>query len=114
MQRAPHTHRQDQEVSEALKHKRGDLDSASTSRLTFASPSPLLPLRPCCPVLARPPKRCLNLGSYNYLGFAANDAYCTPKVVEELRRSGASTCSPGADAGRTEGHVEMEQVVAGE
>ena len=23
---------------------------------------------------------CLNLGSYNYLGFAGNDPYCTPKA----------------------------------
>lgn len=25
-------------------------------------------------------RRCLNLGSYNYLGFAADDPYCTPRV----------------------------------
>lgn len=25
-------------------------------------------------------KRCLNLGSYNYLGFAAADEYCTARV----------------------------------
>lgn len=25
-------------------------------------------------------KRCLNLGSYNYLGFAAADDYCTARV----------------------------------
>ncbi|KAJ8563315.1 hypothetical protein K7X08_031767 [Anisodus acutangulus] len=26
--------------------------------------------------------RCLNLGSYNYLGFAASDEYCTSRVIE--------------------------------
>ncbi|MBN8487490.1 MAG: hypothetical protein J0M20_07180 [Burkholderiales bacterium] len=28
--------------------------------------------------------RCLNLASYNYLGFAAQDPYCTPRVEEVL------------------------------
>ncbi|KAG2482845.1 hypothetical protein HYH03_018282, partial [Edaphochlamys debaryana] len=37
---------------------------------------------------------CLNLASYNYLGFAASDPYCTPRVVDTIQALGVSTCSP--------------------
>ncbi|KAL6584203.1 serine palmitoyltransferase component [Orobanche minor] len=37
--------------------------------------------------------RCLNLGSFNYLGFAASDEYCTPRVIEDLKKFSPSTCS---------------------
>lgn len=56
--------------------------------------------------------RCLNLGSYNYLGFGAPDAYCTPRVVESLKRYGASNCSSRMEAGTTSLHVELEASVA--
>ena len=56
--------------------------------------------------------RCLNLGSYNYLGFAANDEYCTPKVIEALKKCGPSTCSSSADSGYLDKHKEMEETVA--
>jgi serine palmitoyltransferase len=48
-------------------------------------------------------KRCLNLGSYNYLGFAAADEYCTPRVQVTLRDLGVSTCSARSDIGRPRG-----------
>lgn len=41
----------------------------------------------------------LNLASYNYLGFAASDPYCTPRVLKSLKQYGWSTCSPRAEAG---------------
>jgi 7-keto-8-aminopelargonate synthetase-like enzyme len=44
-------------------------------------------------------QRCLNLGSYNYLGFAAADEYCTPRVLDTLAECGVSTCSPRTEAG---------------
>ncbi|RRT66025.1 hypothetical protein B296_00032310 [Ensete ventricosum] len=44
--------------------------------------------------------RCLNLGSYNYLGFAAGDEYCTPRVIESLKKYAPTACSARADAGR--------------
>ena len=44
-------------------------------------------------------KRCLNLGSYNYLGFAAADAYCTPRVLNSLRDLGWSSCGSRGVAG---------------
>ncbi|KAK6794873.1 hypothetical protein RDI58_008326 [Solanum bulbocastanum] len=56
--------------------------------------------------------RCLNLGSYNYLGFAASDEYCTPRVIESLKRYSASTCSARVDGGTTSIHMELEECVA--
>ncbi|CAK9177459.1 unnamed protein product [Ilex paraguariensis] len=56
--------------------------------------------------------RCLNLGSYNYLGFAASDEYCTPCVIESLKRFSLSTCSARVDGGTTTLHNELEERVA--
>ncbi|GJY32291.1 long chain base biosynthesis protein 2a [Tanacetum coccineum] len=56
--------------------------------------------------------RCLNLGSYNYLGFAAADEYCTPRVIQSLKKYYASTCSARVDGGTTSLHAELEEVVA--
>jgi len=44
-------------------------------------------------------QRCLNLGSYNYLGFAAADEYCTPRVQDVLKQYGGSMCSSRLAAG---------------
>jgi len=44
-------------------------------------------------------RRCLNLGSYNYLGFAAADEYCTPRVLDTLGEWGMSTCSSRTEGG---------------
>ncbi|KAL9231579.1 hypothetical protein vseg_006790 [Gypsophila vaccaria] len=57
-------------------------------------------------------KSCLNLGSYNYLGFAAADEYCTPRAIESLKKFSASTCSPRIDGGTTVLHSELEEAVA--
>ncbi|KAK9861595.1 hypothetical protein WJX84_006507 [Apatococcus fuscideae] len=54
-------------------------------------------------------RRCLNLGSCNYLGFAASDPYCTPRVLAALAEYGWSMCSSAAEAGRTPRHVQLEQ-----
>uniref|UniRef100_A0A1D2AGU2 serine C-palmitoyltransferase n=1 Tax=Auxenochlorella protothecoides TaxID=3075 RepID=A0A1D2AGU2_AUXPR len=57
-------------------------------------------------------KRCLNLGSYNYLGFASSDPYCTPRVLDTLSQHGWSLCSSRADAGTTPVHEELERELA--
>lgn len=57
-------------------------------------------------------RRCLNLGSYNYLGFAAADEYCTPRVLDTLAEWGMSTCSARTEGGTTPQHAEIEQLVA--
>ncbi|PON68863.1 Pyridoxal phosphate-dependent transferase [Parasponia andersonii] len=56
--------------------------------------------------------RCLNLGSYNYLGFAASDEYCTPRAIESLKKYSPSTCSSRVDGGTTVLHNELEKCVA--
>ncbi|KAJ4868065.1 Long chain base biosynthesis protein 2b [Raphanus sativus] len=56
--------------------------------------------------------RCLNLGSYNYLGFGSFDEYCTPRVIESLKKFSPSTCSSRVDAGTTSVHAELEECVA--
>ena len=40
------------------------------------------------------------MGSYNYLGFGSFDEYCTPRVIESLKKFSASTCSSRVDAGQ--------------
>jgi len=57
-------------------------------------------------------RRCLNLGSYNYLGFAAADEYCTPRVLKTLNDYSVSTCSTRMEAGTTAVHEELEAEVA--
>jgi 7-keto-8-aminopelargonate synthetase-like enzyme len=49
-------------------------------------------------------RRCINLGSYNYLGFAASDEYCTPRVLATLHKAGVSACSARLGAGTTPVH----------
>lgn len=55
-------------------------------------------------------QHCLNLSSYNYLGFAASDAYCTPRVQATTRELGVSSCSSRTDAGeggRTQSGIQL-------
>ncbi|CAD7698382.1 unnamed protein product [Ostreobium quekettii] len=54
----------------------------------------------------------LNLSSYNYLGFAASDEYCTPRVLDTLDRLGWGACCSRSEAGTTDKHVELEETVA--
>lgn len=56
--------------------------------------------------------RCLNLASYNYLGFASADEYCTPQVIESLNKFSPSTCSSRVDGGTTVLHNELETLIA--
>ena len=56
--------------------------------------------------------RCLNLGSYNYLGFAADDPYCTPRVNATYAAHGWSASSPRAEAGDLPVHRQLEEEMA--
>ncbi|GER53797.1 serine palmitoyltransferase [Striga asiatica] len=56
--------------------------------------------------------KCLNLGSFNYLGFAAEDEYCTPRVCKALGKFSPTTCSTRVDGGTTALHAEVEECVA--
>lgn len=42
---------------------------------------------------------CLNLSSYNYLGFAQADGPCADAVEQAIRKYGISTCSPRLEVG---------------
>jgi len=57
-------------------------------------------------------QRCLNLASYNYLGFANQDPYCTPRVLETLRTHSASTCSSMLESGHSDVLAELQRKVA--
>eukprot|EP01113_Clastostelium_recurvatum_P028903 TRINITY_DN348_c0_g1_i1.p1 TRINITY_DN348_c0_g1~~TRINITY_DN348_c0_g1_i1.p1 ORF type:complete len:583 (-),score=169.47 TRINITY_DN348_c0_g1_i1:49-1797(-) len=57
--------------------------------------------------------RCLNLGSYNYLGFAQNEGPINDSVVSILERYGSiGTSSPANEAGTLDLHKELEAKVA--
>lgn len=58
-------------------------------------------------------KRCLNLGSYNYLGFADEwDKMCGAEVRCALDEFGVSTCGSCINGGKTVLHEELERTVA--
>jgi serine palmitoyltransferase len=58
-------------------------------------------------------KEVINLGSYNYLGFADDwQETCRDSVVETFEDYGVSTCSARMDIGTTALHKELEQLVA--
>ena len=55
---------------------------------------------PCRPLkLTGKKRRCLNLGSYNYLGYANADPYCTPMVIKTMEQYGWGMCSSRIEAG---------------
>lgn len=58
-------------------------------------------------------KEVINLGSYNYLGFADDwQETCRKEVVAAFDDFGASLCSSPADVGKTVLHDELEKAVA--
>ena len=57
-------------------------------------------------------RKCLNLGSYNYLGFGSTDEYCTERVIQSVKKYTSSMGSSRAEAGTTDLHEELETLVA--
>jgi len=55
---------------------------------------------------------CLNLGSYNYLGFSDTKGVCVENVSEAIRKFGISTTSVQNDLGTTTLHREAELKMA--
>lgn len=56
---------------------------------------------------------CMNLGSYNYLGFADDwHETCREDVMDSVNRFAMSTCSPAAETGYTVLHRKLEAMVA--
>jgi len=57
-------------------------------------------------------RRCLNLGSYNYLGFGDPNSPTKPFVMDAVDKFAVSTCSFRSSAGTNILHQELEQLVA--
>ena len=55
---------------------------------------------------------CINLGSYNYLGFAESDGKCADHSIETLKKFGCTTCSSRLELGNMPIHEELEQLTA--
>lgn len=54
----------------------------------------------------------LNMSSYNYLGFAQSVGPCADAVEETVKKYGLSLASSRGDAGTSELHVEVEDLIA--
>ncbi|KAK4886889.1 hypothetical protein RN001_003160 [Aquatica leii] len=57
-------------------------------------------------------RKCLNLGSYNYLGFADPKSSCTEFAIECAHKYGLSTGATRQQYGTNELHVELEKLTA--
>lgn len=58
-------------------------------------------------------KRCINLGSYNYLGFADDwDSTCREDVFSAVDKFSTGACGPRAEGGTTSLHKDLEETVA--
>lgn len=56
--------------------------------------------------------RCVNLASYNYLGFGGVDEFCTPAAKAAVMEHGWSTCTTRTEGGTVSLHRELEREVA--
>ncbi|KAI1894686.1 hypothetical protein AGOR_G00118310, partial [Albula goreensis] len=54
----------------------------------------------------------INMGSYNYLGFAENNANFLKTVADTLSEYGAGVCSTRQEMGNLSIHTELEELVA--
>ncbi|GAB7347114.1 hypothetical protein MBLNU459_g3239t1 [Dothideomycetes sp. NU459] len=54
----------------------------------------------------------LNMSSYNYLGFAQSEGECADAVEAATKKYGVSFASSRGDAGTSELHVEVEDLIA--
>ncbi|CAH1764766.1 2213_t:CDS:2 [Entrophospora sp. SA101] len=55
---------------------------------------------------------CLNLSSYNYLGFVQNEGPCADAVEKTIKKYGISSCSPRIEVGTSDLHLRIESLVA--
>ena len=56
--------------------------------------------------------QCLNMASYNYLGFAQSIGPCADAVEDSIRRNGLSMCASRTEGGTSELHVRVEDLIA--
>lgn len=55
---------------------------------------------------------CINLGSYNYMGFAESTGKCADQSIETLRKFGCASCSTRLELGNMPIHEELEKLTA--
>ncbi|XP_020290705.1 serine palmitoyltransferase 2 [Pseudomyrmex gracilis] len=56
--------------------------------------------------------QCINLGSYNYLGFAESTSKCADESIKTLREFGCASCSTRLELGTMPIHIELEKLTA--
>lgn len=56
--------------------------------------------------------KALNMGSYNYLGFAENSGACSESVKAYIKSECVSTCSSRQELGTTNHHIQLEKLIA--
>ena len=56
--------------------------------------------------------QCLNMSSYNYLGFAQSVGPCADAVEESIRKNGLSVCASRTEGGTSELHLQVEDLIA--
>lgn len=56
--------------------------------------------------------QCINLGSYNYLGFAQNKGPCADDSIKSIETYGVSSFSPRRELGTNSLHTELEELTA--
>ena len=54
----------------------------------------------------------LNMSSYNYLGFAQSEGPCADAVEETVKKYGMTLAGSRSDAGTSDLHIELEELVA--
>lgn len=54
----------------------------------------------------------LNMGSYNYLGFAENSGKCTDAVTANINEQGVASCSARQELGTLKIHIKLEKIIA--
>ncbi|XP_074919562.1 serine palmitoyltransferase 3 [Chelonoidis abingdonii] len=57
-------------------------------------------------------KDVINMGSYNYLGFAETEANALKTVADVLQNYGTGVCSTRQEMGNLDKHIELENLVA--
>ncbi|KAM4662252.1 serine palmitoyltransferase 2 isoform 1-T6 [Discoglossus pictus] len=57
-------------------------------------------------------KGVINMGSYNYLGFAQNSGFCAEASAQTLHQYGGGVCSTRQEMGNLDKHEELEHLVA--
>lgn len=67
---------------------------------TFFLTATLLAVRHNLSSLTGKSNEYINMGSYNYLGFAENEGRCAKESIECIRKYGVATLSPRVELGK--------------